>query len=157
MTTAFTPAGSALTNRYTFNSGSIDFGASRIVAVESVTVELAYSLIDLFILGSIKAADKVRHSQKVTMTGKLKSYSPEIEMMTTGSSAIATPNNAITLDGQATFQNPVVTLFDRNGKEVQYQLINALFKSTKLTSTAEAYTEFDFDLEAIDIIEVYTA
>lgn len=154
--TGFTPAGSNLTSRYVFNSGTIDFGNSRIVAIDNVSVELAYTLTDLFILGSIKAADKVRHSQKVTMTGKLKSYSGELEMMAAGSSTIGTPNNANTLDGQPTMQNPVVTLYDRNNKEIQYQLLNALFKSTKLTSRQEDYSEWDFDLEAIDIVEVYT-
>ena len=154
--TGFTPAGSNLTTRYVFNSGSLDFGNSRIVAIDNISVELAYTLTDLFILGSIKAADKVRHSQKVTMTGKLKSYAPEMEMLAGGSSTIGAQNNVNTLDGQPTFQNPVVTLFDRNGKEIQYQLINALFKSTKLTSKQEDYSEWDFDLEAIDILEVYT-
>lgn len=157
MTTAFTPAGANLTNRYTFNSGTIDFGNSRIVAIDNVSVELAYTLTDLFILGSIKAADKVRHSQKVTLTGKLKSYAPELEMLNAGSSAIGTPNNINTLDGQPTMQNPVVTLFDRNNKEIQYQLQSALFKSTKLTSRQEDYSEWDFTLESIDIVEVYTA
>lgn len=157
MTTGFTPAGTNLTNRYSFNSGTLDFGNSRIVAIDSVTVEIAKTITDLFILGSIKAADKVAHSLKVTMTGKLKSYEPEMEMAAWGSSAIGSPNNIAVLDGQPTFQNPVVTLFDRNGKEVQYQLLNAIFKSTKVTSTQEAYSEWDFELESIDIVEVYTA
>ncbi len=155
--TAFTGAGTALTNRFTFNSGTIDFGNSRIVAIDNIAVTLAYTLADLFILGSIKAADKVRHSQKVTMTGKLKSYSGELEMMAAGSSTTGVPMNANTLDGQPTYQNPVVTLFDRNGKEIQYQLQSALFKSTKLTSRQEDYSEWDFELESIDIVEVYTA
>jgi hypothetical protein len=155
--TAFTNAGANLTNRFSFNSGTIDFGASRIVAIDNIAVTLAYTIADLFILGSIKAADKVRHSQKVTMTGKLKSYSGELEMMAAGSSTIGTPNSTNTLDGQPTLQNPVVTLFDRNGKEIQYQLQSALFKSTKLTSRMEDYSEWDFELEAIDIVEVYTA
>lgn len=155
--TGFTPAGTNLTNRYVFNSGTIDFGNSRIVAIDSVTVEIAKTITDLFILGSIKAADKVAHSLKVTMTGKLKSYEPEMEMSAWGSSTIGTPNNIAVLDGQPTFSNPVVTLFDRNGKQIQYQLLNALFKSTKVTSTQEAYSEWDFELESIDIVEVYTA
>lgn len=154
---AFDPAGTNLTTRYVFNSGAIDFGNSRIVAVDNVTVMLAYTITDLFILGSIKAQDKVRHSQKITMTGKLKSYSGELEMMAAGSSTIGSPNQANTLDGQPTLQNPVVTLFDRNGKEIQYQLSSALFKSTKLTSRQEEYSEWDFELEAIDIVELYTA
>jgi hypothetical protein len=157
MTTPFAPAGSNLTNRYAFNSGTIDFGNSRVVAVDSISVELSYSLSDLFILGSIKAADKVRHTQKVHLTAKLKSYSPEIEVIAAGSSAVGTPNNVLTLDGQPSMANPVVTLFDRNNKEIQYQLVSALFKSTKLAANNEAYAEWDVDIEAIDIIEVYTA
>lgn len=156
-TTNFKPAGSNLTNRYTFNSGSIDFGASRIVAIDNITLTLEYTLTDLFIIGSIKAADKVRSSQKVSMTGKLKSYAPELDMMVAGSSTIGTPTNVVTLDGQPTYQNPVVTLYDRNNNEIQYQLSSALFKSTKLTSNQEQYSEWDFELEAIDIVEVYTA
>lgn len=157
MTTSFTAAGANLTSRYAFNSGTLDFGASRIVAIDNVSVQIAYTLTDLFILGSIKAADKVRHTQKVTMTGKLKSYAPEMEMTALGSSALGTPNNVNTLDGQPTLQNPVLTIFDRNGKEIQYQLQSALFKSTKLTSRNEEYAEWDFELESIDICEVYTA
>lgn len=155
--TGFTPAGTALTNRYSFNSGTLDFGASRIVAINTITVEIAKTITDLFILGSIKAADKVAHSLKVTMTGKLNSYEPEMEMSAWGSSTIGVPNNIAVLDGQPTLSNPVVTLFDRNGKQIQYQLLNAIFKSTKVTSTNEAYAEWDFELESIDIIEVYTA
>lgn len=155
--TGFQGAGTNLTNRFVFNSGTIDFGASRIVAIDNVSVELSYSLTDLMILGSIKAADKVRHTQKVHMTGKLKSYAPELEMMLAGSSTIGSPNNANTLDGQPTLQNPVVTLYDRNNKEIQYQLQNALFKSSKLSARNEDYSEWDFDLESIDIVEVYTA
>lgn len=152
----FLPTGSALTSRYTFNSGTLNFGASQIVAIDNITVALEYTLTDLFILGSIQAADKVRHSQKVTMSGKLKSYSGTIEMMNAGSSVTSNPMNANTLDGQPTMQNPVVTLFDRNGKQIQYQLENALFKSTKLTARNEEYAEWDFELEAIDIVEVFT-
>jgi hypothetical protein len=157
MTVSFTGAGTALTNRYSFNSGTIDFGNSRVVAVDNISITLAYTIADLFILGSIKAADKVRHSQKVTMTGKIKSYSGELEMMAAGSSTSGTPMGVNTLDGQPTYSSPVVTLFDRNGKQIQYQFSSALFKSTKLTSRMEDYSEWDFELEAIDIVEVYTA
>ena len=155
--TAFTPAGTTLTNRFVFNSGTLDFGNSRIVAIDNVSIEIKYSISDLYILGSIKAADKVRHSLKVSMSGKLKSYSGELEMAAAGSSTVGTPMNVNVLDGQPTFQNPVVTLFDRNGKEIQYQLLSALFSSTKLTTTNEDYASWDFSLEAIDCVEVYTA
>ena len=157
MTTAFTPAGANLTNRYVFNSGTLDFGNSRIVSIDNITVEIAKTITDLFILGSVKAADKVAHSLKVTVTGKLKSFEPELEMAAWGSSVIGVPNNIAVLDGQPTQTSPVVTFFDRNGKEGQYQLLNAVFKSTKFSSTQEAYSEWDFELEAIDIVEVYTA
>lgn len=153
---AFTPAGSNVTSRITFNSGTIDFGNQRLVAVDNVAISIEYTLSDLFILNSIKAADKVRHSQKVTMTGKIKSYAPELEALALGSSTIGSPNTLYSLDGQPTFQNPVFTGFDRNGKEFQYQFVNALFKSTKMTARNEEFTEWDFDLEAIDIYEVYT-
>ena len=153
----FIPAGSNVQSRVTFNSGYIDFGNSRIVQVDNVAITLEWTTAPLMVLGSIKAQDLVRHSQKVSMSGKLKSYPMEMDMIVTGSSNIGTPNTAITLDGQPTFQNPVVTLFDRNGKEIQYQFSNAIFKSNKLTSKNEDYGEWDFELEAIDITEVVTA
>lgn len=152
----FLGAGTILANRFSFNSGTLDFGNSRIVAIENITVELKYSIAPLLILGSIKAADLARHTQVVTLSGKLKSYAPELEMMVAGSSTIGSPNNANTLDGQPTLQNPVVTLYDRNNKEIQYQLSSALFSSTKLTAKMEDYSEWDFELTAIDIVEVYT-
>jgi hypothetical protein len=108
-------------------------------------------------MNSIKGADIVRHSQKVTLTGKLKSYPLEMDMIVMGSSTIGTPDSSIALDGQPTLQNPVVTLFDRNGKEVQYQFSNALFKSSKYTGKAEDYGEWDFELTALDCVEVATA
>ena len=152
----FNNPGTNLVSRIVFNSGAIDFGNSRIVQVDNVSLALEYSLTDLFVVGSIKAVDKVRHSQKVTMSGKLKSYPAELDMMLAGSSTIGAQNQANTLDGQPTFQNPTVTLFDRNGKQIQYQFTNALFKSSKLTSRNEEYSEWDFELEAIDITEIYT-
>ena len=154
---AFIGAGGNVTSRYAFNSGYLDFGNSRIVAIDNISLSLEYTLNSLFILNSIKAADLVRHSQKVTMSMKLKSYPPELDMLLAGSSSIGTPNTITTLDGQPTYQNPVVTLYDRNNKEIQYQFSNAVFKSNKLTSKNEDYSEWDAELEAIDITEVYTA
>jgi len=153
----FTPAGSSLISRISFNSGNIDFGNSRLVQVDNIALSIEYTLADLFVLGSIKPQYKARHSQKVTFSGKLKSYSPEIEMLAFGSSSIGTPNQVLTLDGQASLTNPVVTLFDSNNKEIQYQLTGAVFKSTKLTAKMEDYIEWDIELEALDISELYTA
>lgn len=157
MTQAFTPAGTAVNNRFSFNSGQIDFGNTRVVAIDNISLTIEWTDQLLYIMNSIKGADIVRHSQKCMLTGKLKSYPLEAEMIALGSSAIGTPDNALTLDGQPTLQNPVVTLFDRNGKEIQYQFSNALFKSTKYTGKAEDYGEWDFEMSSIDVTEVATA
>lgn len=153
----FTPAGNNLSQRISFNSGTLDFGNSRIVTIDNISISIEWGIADLFILGSIKPQYKAKHSQKVSLSAKLKSYEPELEMMILGSSSIGNPNNIITLDGQATLQNPVVTLFDQNGKEIQYQFSGAVFKSTKASPKNEDYTEWDVELEALDIVEVYTA
>lgn len=157
MTTQFTPAGSNIPARIMFNSGTLDFGNSRLVDLDSLSISVEWTPQELYVLGSIKPADLVRHSQKTTLTGKIKSFAAEMEAIAYGSSQIGTPNELDTLDGQPTFTNPVLTLFDRNGKEYQYQLISALFKSSKGSFKAEDYGEFDFELEAIDIKALYTA
>ena len=151
------PAGNNITQRITFNSGYIDFGAARIVDIANTTFSLEWTTEELYVVGSIKPADLVRHSQKVTLTGTIKSFAPEMESVAWGSSTIGSPNNITTLDGQPTFQNPVVTLYDRNNKEYQYQLYNAIFKSSKLSTKAEDYAQWDFEIEAMDVTAlVYT-
>lgn len=152
----FTNPGSPIANRISFNSGTIDFGNERLVDVDNISVSIEYTLADLFVLGSIKPQYKARHSQKVSVTGKIKSYAPEMEMLALGSSSIGVPNQILTLDGQATLTNPVLTLFDSNNKEIQYQLTGAVFKSTKLSAKMEDYSEWDFELESLDIAEFYT-
>lgn len=152
----FTPAGSNLTSRISFNSGNLDFGNSRLVQVDNLSLTIEYTLADLFVLGSIKPQYKARHSQKVSLIGKIKSYAPEMEMMALGSSSLGSQNQANTLDGQATLTNPVLTVFDANNKQIQYQLTGAVFKSTKVTARMEDYSEWDFDLESLDISEIYT-
>jgi hypothetical protein len=154
---AFTPPGSPVTTRISFNSGTIDFGNSRLVDIDNIALSIEWSIADLYVVGSIKPQFKAKHSQKVTLEAKLKSYAPELEMLTLGSSSIGSPTSQIlTLDGQPTLQNPVITLFDSNGKEIQYQLTGAVFKSTKLTAKMEDYSEFDVSLESLDISEIYT-
>lgn len=153
----FQPAGTPVNNRFVFNSGQIDFGNTRIVAIDNIALTIEWTDMLLYIMNSIKGADIVRHSLKCTLTGKLKSYPLEMEMLSLGSSVVGVPDNAATLDGQPTLQNPVVTLFDRNGKEIQYQFSNALFKSSKFTGKAEDYGEWDFEMTSIDVTEVATA
>lgn len=152
----FTPAGNNVSQRISFNSGTLDFGNSRIVLIDNITLTVEWGLADLFVLGSIKPQYKAKHSQKVSLSAKTKSYYPELEMLVFGSSSIGVPNNIFTLDGQATLQNPVISLLDSNNKQVQYQLSGAVFKSTKLSAKMEDYSEWDVELESLDIAEVYT-
>ncbi len=152
----FPNAGTPITSRITFNSGTIDFGANRLVQVDSISLGLEYSDTYLYVLGSIKGQDIVRHSVKATLSGKIKSFAPEADALAYGTVVSGTPMEIDVLDGQATLLNPVVTLFDRNGKQITYQFINALFKSSKASMKAEEYTEFDFELDALDIKELYT-
>lgn len=156
MTQAFQPAGLPVSNRFVFNSGQIDFGNTRVVAIDNITMEVQWTDLLLYIMNSIIGADIVRHSMKCTLTGKLKSYPLEMEMLVMGSSAIGVPDNAVPLDGQPTLQSPVVTLFDRNGKEIQYQFSSALFKSSKFTGKAEDYGEWDFEMTSINVSEIAT-
>lgn len=153
----FISPGTPVNNRFVFNSGQIDFGNTRIVAIDNIALTIEWTDMLLYIMNSLKGADIVRHSLKCTLTGKLKSYPLEMEMISLGSSVVGVPDNAVTLDGQPTLQNPVVTLFDRNGKEIQYQFLNALFKSSKFTGKAEDYGEWDFEMTSIDCVEVATA
>jgi len=157
MTQQFQAAGTPVNNRFVFNSGQIDFGNTRVVAIDNISLSVDWTDLGLYIMNSVKMADIVRHSLKCTLSGKLKSYPLEMDMIAAGSSAIGVPDNADTLDGQPTLQNPVVTLFDRNNKQIQYQFSNALFKSTKFTGKAEDYGEWDFEMVSIDVTEVATA
>ena len=156
--TSFQPAGSNVSQRVTFNSGTIDFGGNRLVDVDNINLSIEWSTQSLYVLNSIKPQDLVRHGQKVTMSGKIKSFPPELLAVTAGSSNNGIPSGISTTDGQHKLQSPIVTLFERNAKQIQYQLSGALFKSNKLTTANEAFGEWDFELEAKDIQEiVYTA
>ena len=153
----FQPAGLPVSNRFVFNSGQIDFGNSRVVAIDNITMEVQWTDLILYIMNSIIGADIVRHSMKCTLTGKLKSYPLEMEMLVMGSSVVGVPDNAVPLDGQPTLQSPVVTLFDRNNKQIQYQFSSALFKSSKFTGKAEDYGQWDFEMTSINVSEIATA
>lgn len=152
----FPTPGTNITSRVSFNSGTIDFGANRLVQVDNVTLGWSATTEPLYVLGSIKAQDIVRHTSKAMLTGKIKSFAPEADALAYGTVVSGSPQIINVLDGQPTLLNPVVTLFDRNGKQIVYQFINALFKSSKVTMKAEDYSEFDFELDAIDIQILYT-
>lgn len=151
---AFVSTGTANPTYIFFNTGTLNFGAERVVNIDNVALTIEYSLSPLYILGSIKPQNYARHTQKVSMSCKIKSFSPGTLAMVTGSSGSASPTSILTLDGQPTLQNPVATFFDNLGNEVQYQFSNAIFKSSKLTARAEDYAEFDFELEASDVTVV---
>ncbi len=58
------------------------------------------------------------------------------------------------LDGQPTFQNPIVTLYDINNVQYQYQFINAIYKSNKLTAKMADYAEFDIELNSMNLVVI---
>jgi hypothetical protein len=154
---SFSGAGTPITQRIVFNSGTLDFGSNRLVMLESVNVNWSAEVAEIYTLGSIIRQDIARHSVKVSLTGKIKSFAPELDMRALGSSTTGTPQEIDVLDGQPTLQNPVLTIFDKNGKQIQYQLVNAMFKSLKVATSAENYAEWDFEMDATNIVEVYTA
>ncbi len=154
---SFTAPGNNITQRIVFNQGNLDFGSNRIVELQSITLRVEWTIADLYVLGSIKRQDIARHTQKVTVTGKILSFPAEAEQIALGSLSSGSPMAIYTLDGEPTLANPVLTITDKNSKEIQYQLINAIYKSTQLSAREQAYAEWDFEIEAIDIIEVYTA
>lgn len=153
---SFIAAGTPITKRITFNSGTLDFGSSRIVEIDNVALKVEWTMNPLYVLGSVKPQTYARSSQKVTLTGKIKSFAPEIMQAALGSSTPGTPNEIDTLDGQPTFVSPVGTFFDQSNKQYQYQFQNAMFKSYNMTAKMEDYAEWDFELEAMDIIIVNT-
>lgn len=153
---SFSAAGTPVKQRYVFNSGTIDFGSDRLQALDNVTLTYEFTVADIYVLGSILRQDIARHTAKISLEGTMKSYSPELEDRAMGSSTTGTPQEIDILDGQPTIVSPVVTLFDRNGNEIQYQFINAMFMSNKLSAKAEEYAMWDFKLEAINVKEIYT-
>ena len=125
----FTASGTPVTTHIVFNSGTVDFGNERVVMIDNVAISLEYSLAPLFVLGSIKPQNYARHTQKVTMTFKAKSFAPSVLAMVAGSSGGSNPLNIFTLDGQATLLNPVFTFFDNNGNQAQYQFLKEITRT----------------------------
>jgi len=153
---SFQTPGSNIIQRIVFNSGTLDFGSNRLVDLNNIALTIEWTLNTLYVINTIKPADIARHSQRVNLTGKIKAFAPEMENLAWGSSAAGTPNEIDTLDGQPTLAAPVLTFYDRNGKEIQYQLSGAVFKSSKATATMGEFAEWDFELEAQDIVALYS-
>jgi hypothetical protein len=153
----FNNTGNQVPSRVTFNQGTLNFGSSQIVMVDNLALTVEDSIVDLYVLGSIIAQDKVRHSLKVSLTGMMKSFSPEMDSLFFGNaSSGVSPSSLYFLDGQPTLQSPVLTIYDRNNNEIQYQFIGALFKSEKMTFKAEEFGTWEFTLEAKNVVEVYS-
>jgi hypothetical protein len=157
MSGAFTAAGSPVPARVSFNSGTIDFGSNRLVDVTSLKIDLKWNGNPLYVLNSIKIAFLARSQESVSITGTINSWSPEMDNLLYGSSTTGSPQEIDTLDGQPTLINPVITCFDSNGKEFQYQVLNALFTAETVSLKQEDYTSWDFTITATDIKLVYTA
>lgn len=153
----FNNSASNVPSRIVFNSGTLDFGNQRLVQVDNLSLSMEYGTNFLYVLGSILGQDLVRHSAKATLSGKVKSFSPEADSVAYGSSVAGTPMELDVMDGQPSLTNPILTIYDRNGKEIQYQFQSALFKSSKASFKNEEYAEFDFELEALSIKLLYTA
>lgn len=154
---AFINNGANVTKRVVFNSGTLDFGGNRMVDVKSLTLSMEFTTSFLYVLGSILGQDIVRHSGKATLSGKIQSFSPEADSIAFGSSVVGTPMELDVLDGQPTLTNPILTIYDRNNKEIQYQFSSALFKSSKATLASEEFGAFDFELEALSVAVLYTS
>lgn len=148
---AFTPAGTPVTNHIVFNSGTLDFGNERLVMLDSIDFSVEYTTNPLYVLGSIKPQNYARSNQKITLSGKIKSFAPSFWATGAGSSTGSAPMSILTVDGQPTLLNPVGTFFDSAGNEVQYQFSGAIFKSFKSSLKMEDYAEFDFEMEASDV------
>lgn len=153
---AFTTPGSDITQRITFNSGYLDFGSNRIVDLSEISLSIEWQINTLYVLNSIKPQDIVRSQQKVSLSAKIKSFAAEIQQLALGSSQTGTPVEIDTLDGQPTLQNPVLTVYDRNNKEIQYQVSGAIVKMTNIAARMEDYADFELQLEAKDIAILYT-
>lgn len=157
MAGTFQPAGNNVPARVTFNSGTIDFGNNQLINVDNLKIDVKWTAVPMYVLNSIKMAALARSSFVVTITADLMSWSPEIDGLLYGSSTAGTPSEINSLDGQPTLQNPVITCYDSNGKEFQYQVLNAIFTEDSPTLTQEAYAKWSISLTAIDINIVYTA
>ncbi len=154
---AFISPGTPVANRIFFNSGTMDFGTNRIVMLDSITIKTEWSTADLFAVGSIMPQAKNRHTFKCSVTGKVKSWAAEMFSFALGSSAAGSPNTINPLDGQPTLLSPVFTAYDANLKEYQYQFTGAIFKSISTAVKMEDYGEFDFEMEAMGLTELYTS
>jgi hypothetical protein len=156
MSGSFTNPGSNVPTRVSFNSGTIDFGNNRLVDVSNLKIDLKWTGQPMYVLNSIKIAFLARSNESVSVTGTIMSWSPEMDNQLYGSSTTGSPQEINTLDGQPTLINPVITCFDSNGKEFQYQILNALFTAETITLTQEDYDKWDFTLTATDIQLIYT-
>jgi hypothetical protein len=152
----FSAAGNPVTSRVSFNSGTIDFGNNRLVNVENIKIDQKFTEARMYVLNSILPAAMARHSYTCSISGQVKSFTPEMEMLDMGSSTSGTPVEIDVLDAQPTLLNPVITCYDSNAKQFQYQVQSAMFTTNTASLKNEDFTTWDFTLEAISIKLIYT-
>ena len=149
---AYFSAGTPVPLHVSFNSGQLDFGSNRLVNLDNVKIDYKFSEASFYVLNSIKKAGHARHSLAVTLTAKTHNLSQTVEAMFFGaSSSDATTIMNSVLDGQPTYQNPVLTVIDDSGASHQYQMVSAMLTSDSVNTTNEDYTTWDLTWECTDI------
>ena len=147
--------GTPLTQRLLFNSGYLDLGASRLVDVENVSVELTFAEKELRRLNSIKMGAHKRCTFKCSLKAKVKSINQEVFAAIMGTSAADTPSGTLITvkDGQTTTINPVFTGYvdDNASYPIQFQFSDAIFTRFPTSVTLEEYGEQDLEMSAIDV------
>lgn len=148
------PVSSPLSQRVTFNSGYLDFGAAGIISLDNVKIETTVTDKQLRQLNSIKMAALKRSTLTIKITGKVKSFNKEAFASYFGASSVDGSGTLLSfLDGQQTSLNPNFTQYvdDNLSKPFQCQLVNAVILSMPITASIENYGEVDFDMIATDI------
>ena len=153
---AFLPGGTPVSTRVSFNSGYFDFGSNRLVNVDNIKLDMNWQSAALYVLNSIKIQSLARHTEKITITGQITTFSTELDSIIYGSSSTGATITYTPLDGQPTLQNPTLTVYDASNKEYQFQIQGALFTKLSLNTTKEAFAIYDFSIEAEDLLFLAT-
>ena len=151
--------GTALTERFIFNSGYLTIGGDQFVDLDNVSVEVSYDTKEVHRLNSITMGALRRSNFRATLRRKIKSFNRQLLGFTFGSSSVdGTGSHYINKDGQyANALNPVLTCYidDLASQAWQYQFTDAIITSLPLTASVEEFGELDFEMIARQV-SVYT-